>query len=203
MARLLIDLSLWSANLANLEASIAETDTIADSYHLDACDGHFAPALLFFPDLVAAIRPLTKNPFHVHLMAIKPKEWIGAFADAGANLISIHQPVAAYAEEIQGYNCKAGLVLSLESRLEIPDAFDFAVLMGTEIGVKGTKLDPRATSRIKDLREKFDKPIYADGAIREETAPMLREAGADALVPGSLIFDSKDKAQTAEWLRSL
>lgn len=203
MADLLIDLSLWSADLTHLAESVTKADPFVDSYHLDACDGHFAPVLLFFPDLVAALRPLTQKPFHVHLMAVKPAEWIGPFADAGANMISIHQPVDAFADQIHGYGCKAGLALGLDAHLDVPKSFDFALLMGTKIAVKGVGLDPHALGRFRKLRKAFKKPIYADGAIRMDTAPLLREVGADALVPGSLFFDSPDMAQTAAWLHGL
>lgn len=79
MARLLLDVSLWSADLANLEPEIRRLEPFADSFHLDAADGHFVPSLLFFPDLIARLRELTRVPFHLHLMATRPLDLLDAF----------------------------------------------------------------------------------------------------------------------------
>ena len=84
--RLLADVSLWSADLGNLETAVRRLSPWADSFHLDAADGHFVPSLLFFPDLIRAIRPHTVVPFHVHLMAEYPSLLAGEFLDAIANL---------------------------------------------------------------------------------------------------------------------
>ena len=88
--RLLADVSLWSADLANLQTEMARISTLADSFHLDVADAHFVRGLLFFPDMVRALRPHTDKPFHVHLMAENPLELIPDFIDAGADLITIH-----------------------------------------------------------------------------------------------------------------
>ena len=87
---LLIDVSLWSANLSELGAEVKQVEPYADLFHLDVSDAHFVPGLLFFPDLVAALRPLTCIPFHVHLMTEHPLSLIDSFVDAGANLITVH-----------------------------------------------------------------------------------------------------------------
>ena len=88
--RLLVDVSLWSADLANLETAVRRLSPWADSFHLDAADGHFAPNLLFFPDLIRAIRPHTAVPFHVHLMAEHLSALAGEFFNAGADLLTVH-----------------------------------------------------------------------------------------------------------------
>src|SRR5580658_9210181 len=88
--RLLTDVSLWSADLANLAAAIERVEPFADSYHFDVCDAHFAPTLLFFPDLLRALRPLTARPFHVHLMVERPTALIEDFVASGADLITVH-----------------------------------------------------------------------------------------------------------------
>ena len=76
-----LDISLWSADLANLGRDIRRLEPVADSFHLDACDGHYAPTLLFFPDLVARIRQLTTKPLHLHLMATRPMDLLPAFLE--------------------------------------------------------------------------------------------------------------------------
>ena len=79
--------SLWSADLANLQAEIKRIEPYSERFHLDMADGHYTPALLFFPDLVAAMRPHTRVPFEVHLMATDPLAWVEPFVEAGADLI--------------------------------------------------------------------------------------------------------------------
>ncbi|MGE5222074.1 MAG: D-allulose-6-phosphate 3-epimerase, partial [Omnitrophica WOR_2 bacterium] len=88
--RLLADASLWSADFTRLGDEIRRVDGYADLYHFDVSDAHFVPGLLFFPDLVAALRPLTRKPFHVHLMADNPLSLIDDFVNAGADRITIH-----------------------------------------------------------------------------------------------------------------
>lgn len=217
--RLLADISLWSADLARLQDSMEAVDAFADSYHLDAADGHFTPTLLFFPDLVAALRPLTGRPFHVHLMAEKPTTLIPAFAAAGADVITVHlengeTELHACIEAIREAGKEAGLALSLDT--PVAEAapylrdFDLVLLLGTKIGVKGAGLDAAACHRLRQmstlLRAQGRRDvvrIVADGAIRVETAPALRAAGADAIVPGSLVFGSPAVGSLFEWLHAL
>ena len=81
--------SLWSADLANLAADIRRVAPYSERFHLDVADGHYAPTMLFFPDLVAALRPHTDRPFEMHLMTTDPAAWIDPFAEAGADAIII------------------------------------------------------------------------------------------------------------------
>ncbi len=84
-----LDVSLWSADLANLESEIRRLEPYADSFHLDAADGHYVRTLLFFPDLVARIRQITKKPLHVHLFATRPMDLLPLFLDAGADWVTL------------------------------------------------------------------------------------------------------------------
>src|ERR1700683_4493165 len=118
--RLLADVSLWSANLANLAAGIQSLDPYADSFHLDVSDAHFAPSLLFFPDLVRALRPLTNRPFHVHLMVERPTALIEDFVAGGADVITVHaeadeSEAAAAIQAIGRAGRSAGLALRLDT----------------------------------------------------------------------------------------
>ena len=79
--------SLWSADLANLAADIQRVEPYSERFHLDVADGHYSPTMLFFPDLVAALRPHTDRPFEMHLMTTDPAAWIDPFAEAGADAI--------------------------------------------------------------------------------------------------------------------
>lgn len=219
--RLLVDLSLWSADLTNLHAAIARTEPFVDLYHLDVADAHFVPTLLFFPDLVAALRPLTTKPFHVHLMVDDPLTLVEPFVDAGADLITVHAEhpggdarVRDALHAIDASGAQAGVALQLETPLEaaLPylEQVGAVVLLGTRLGVKGQDLAPEACPRIAQLRawrheRQLDErvKIIADGGIRAHTVPQLRAAGADAIVPGSLVFQSENLAETVGWLHAL
>jgi len=215
--RLLVDVSLWSADLANLESAIRRMSPWADSFHVDAADGHFAPNFLFFPDLIRAIRPHTALPFHVHLMAERPSELAAEFLDAGADVLTVHvengeREAGAAIEQALRLGRGAGVTLRLETPLRamLPylDSVELVILLGTEVGVKGCDLAPTAYDRLREaralLREhaKHKVRLVADGAIRTHTVPQLRSAGADAIVPGSLVFQSQDLQATFGWLRT-
>jgi len=214
--RLLADISLWSADLANLEAAIRRVSPWADSFHLDAADGHFVPTLLFFPDLIRAIRPHTSVPFHVHLMAADPTALAGEFLDAGTDLLTVHvengeRAAGGAIEQALRRGCGAGVALQLESpvRALLPylDTVEVIILLGTAVGVKGCDLAPQACDRLREARSLLQEHsrrevrLVADGAIRRHTVPALHSAGADAVVPGSLIFQSADLESTFRWLR--
>src|ERR1017187_527305 len=215
--RLLIDVSLWSADLANLEAAARRLSPWADSFHLDAADGHFVPSLLFFPDLIRAIRPHTTVPFHVHLMAEYPSLVAGEFLDAGADLLTVHvengeREAGAAIEQTLRRGCGAGVTLKLETpvRAALPylDSVEVIIMLGTELGVKGRGLAPQACDRLREARSllrehaKRGVRLVADGGIRTHTVGELHAAGADAVVPGSLVFQSADLEPTFRWLRS-
>jgi len=214
MAPLILDVSLWSADLVNLATEIQRICGYADCFHIDVADGHFAPNLLFFPDLVSAIRRSTPKPLHVHLMVSDPASMVGRFVDAGADLISVHVESGGVAEalrEISSAGRRSGLAIRLDTPVEALRKYvgkvDHVISMGTHLGVKGADLAPEACDRIRAIRRLFDgkseMKIYADGGIRRHSVPRLREAGADAIVPGSLIFQAEDKEATQRWLKSL
>jgi ribulose-phosphate 3-epimerase len=216
--RLMIDASVWSADLARLADDFRRVEGFVDLYHFDVSDAHFVPGLLFFPDLVASLRPLTPRPFHVHLMAEDPLALIDDFAHAGADLITVHcdlGPAAAPAiRRIREVGVQAGLGFGLDAAPErvLPflEQISLVLLMGTPMGVKGQGLSSLACPRIERMRALLEAhgmagkiKIEADGGIRTDTAPALRTAGVDLLVPGSLLFKSKDLPGTAGWLRGL
>ena len=211
---LLLDVSLWSADLVNLAAEIESVLPYADSFHIDVADGHFVPTLLFFPDMIAAIRSVTAKPLHVHLMVSDPATLVQPFIDAGADIISVQveaEGAPAALERISNAGRKPGLALLLDTHVEAVRDYlgqvDVVIAMGTQVGIKGADLAPEACERVADIRKMIDErpsvKLYADGGIREHTVPKLREAGADAVVPGSLLFNSPDKKRVHQWLKSL
>ena len=215
---LLADVSLWSADLATLGTEIKRMELHADMFHLDVADAHFVPGLLFFPDLVAALRPWTNVPFHVHLMTEHPAQHVDAFAEVGADMITVHYENGAEAskaiEQIHRHGLAAGLALQLETPPEVIVPFltevQLILLMGTQLGVKGQSLDTDTYAREHTVKQIIRNAGYegrvrlgVDGGIREQIVPSLRQAGADLVVPGSLVFKSDQLAQTFQWLHSM
>jgi ribulose-phosphate 3-epimerase len=218
--RLIAEYSLWSADLARFEDDIRRTERHADIYHIDVADGHFAPALLFFPDLVARLRKLTDRPFHVHLMVADDVllSQIDQFAEAGADLISVHAENGAVVEgaleRIRALGRAAGIVLRIETPVAKLAPFlgivRFVTLLGTAIGVKGQSLSDEACPRLIEAARLIAEAgraqaitLAADGGIRENTVPRLRAAGAETVVLGSLAFGAPDLAARTEWLHGL
>ena len=216
--RLMAEYSMWSADLIRLGEDLDRIKDHADLLHIDVADGHFAPALLFFPDLVARMRSATDLPIHVHLMMADPilLEQINQFADAGADLISIHVENEKVADAALALLADRGVAAGMVARIETPvgqlapylDRLDFATLLGTAIGVKGQGLDPMAGDRLREagkLIAASGRPIVlaADGGIRENTVPLLRAAGAETVVMGSLAFGAPDLAARMSWLHAL
>lgn len=216
--RLIAEYSMWSADLIRLADDLARIEGHADVLHVDVADGHFAPALLFFPDLVARMRSASALPIHVHLMVADAVlvEQVAQFADAGADLISIHAENAAVADEalalIRSRNVAAGVVLRVETEVAacrpFLDRVDFLTLLGTAIGVKGQGLDATAGDRLREAASLIAASgrrivLAADGGIRENTVPLLRAAGAETVVMGSLAFGADDLAARMRWLHGL
>lgn len=215
--RLLAEFSMWSADLIRLADDLQRITPHADILHVDVADGTFAPALLFFPDLVARMRDVTALPIHVHLMVSDAVllSQIDQFAEAGADLISLHVENANTSEgldRIAAHGLKAGMVLRVETPVAKAapwlDRLDMLTLLGTAIGVKGQGLNPAATSRLQEATRLIAATgrrivLAADGGIRDTTVPLLRAAGAETVVLGSLAFGAPDLAERMGWLHDL
>ena len=216
--RLMGEFSMWSADLVNLAADTARIEPHADLLHIDVADGHFAPALLFFPDLVARMRVLTAVPIHVHLMCADAvlQSQIEQFAESGADLISIHVENVSVTDAALDRIAALGLAAGMVLRVETPVAqvapwlnrLDCVTLLGTAIGVKGQGLDPTAPARLREAGALIAATgrrivLAADGGIRDTTVPLLRAAGAETVVLGSLAFGAPDLAERMRWLHGL
>ncbi len=215
-AALKLSVSLWSAELTNLETEIQRVDPYADLYHLDVADGTYAKLLLFFPDLVKSIRAKTAKPLEVHLITQNPERWVSPFAEAGADRVIFYPDTSS---DIQGMinaiktqNMSVGISLSVENPVALVQPYleqlALVCILGTGFDVKGVNDVAKGTcDKIHDLTQLrkdkgLDFEIEADGAIRRHTVPKLRQAGADIVVPGSLIFCPEMK-ENGTWLQSL
>lgn len=207
--------SLWSADLTNLGADMIRVAPYSERLHLDVADGHYVPTMLFFPDLVKQLRPKTTVPFEVHLMTVNPLAWVEPFADAGANgiifcLDSTKEPKKLI-EAIKKRGMYAGVSLLITEGLELIEDLwtDLEVLtiVGTAMGIKGATMDesvpPKIRAAKKIIKERGLKTeIELDGGIRRNVVPIMAEAGADWIVPGSLMF-GEEPAEMRRWLATL
>ena len=209
--RLLAEFSLWSADLVRVAEDVARVDQHVDIYHADVADGHFSPAMLLFPDMIAQLRPLTQKPVHVHLMVADAAlgDQIDQFAEAGADVISIHAENAdllRQLDRIRGHGIAAGLVLQLHTPVRaaapVIDRLSMLTLLGTRMGIKGVGLDPQAEARMAEARAMIDD-AGLDAGIRDHTVPGLRRAGADTIVMGSLAFGAEDLPARMRWVHGL
>lgn len=216
---LIAEFSMWSANLIRLYDDLERIKGHADVLHIDVADGHFAPALLFFPDQVAAMRKASNIPIHVHLMVADAVllAQIDQFAEAGCDIISVHAENANAAEaidRIKSHGIAAGMVLKVSTPVARAKPFlkdlSFLTLLGTAIGVKGQGLDATACDRLREAKAMIEAAklpqriiLAADGGIREHTVPELRKAAAETVVLGSLAFGAPDLGQRIAWLKAL
>jgi ribulose-phosphate 3-epimerase len=209
--------SLWSADPLALGAAIDLLDGHVDGFHLDVIDGRVAEELLHGPSLVRAIRARARESLvDVHLLVSDPDCWLENYAAAGADLITVDgrscRDVVASLSAIEGLGVRPGLAVTLDEPVrpvvELLERVDRLLVMGTELGVKGVELAEITYERVREAAHlrtgcKRRPEIVVDGGIRTATVPRLARAGADGVVPGSLIFDQPDWSRPIAWLRSL
>ena len=207
--------SLWSADLANLASEIQRVEPYSERFHLDVADGHYVNNMLFFPDLVKTLRKQTRQPFEIHLMVTDPLAWIEPFVEAGADSIIFCFDAAKDPKKvlkaIKSRGKQAGVSLLIHESIELLEPhwadLDVLCIVGTAMGIKGATMDLSVPGKIRMARDVIKRrglktEIEADGGIRRETVPLLHAAGADYIVPGSLMFGS-NPAEMRQWLASL
>lgn len=192
----------------------------ADLIHCDVMDGSFVEPITFGGQMVKNIRPLTKLPLDVHLMIEHPKTQIKFFAEAGADIITVHYEACArisqgYLKEtlelIKSYGVKCGAVVNpdvpVEELFPVFPLCDMVLLMSVFPGYGGQKFIQSVLEKIKSAREyaqtigKPDMDIEVDGGINAQTAPLAISAGANVLVAGSALFGAPDFAAAVKNLR--
>lgn len=213
MARIIAP-SVLSADFLNLGRDIEMLNqSKAEWIHLDIMDGLFVPNISFGLPVVQAIRKATTKTLDVHLMIEQPERYITAFADAGADVLTLHYEASRHLhramQQIRDAGMKAGVVLnphtSVELLQDLLPYLDLVLLMSVNPGFGGQKFIPQIldkTVRLKKMIEKrgLEVLIEVDGGVNAETAAQLFDAGADALVAGSYVFGSEDPQKTIERL---
>lgn len=214
--------SILSADFSAMGEAIGKLNQAgADVIHCDVMDGSFVGPITFGGQMVKNIRPLTKLPLDVHLMIEHPKTQIKFFAEAGADIITVHVEACrkispTYLKEtlelISSYGVKCGAVVNPDTDVEeIFDVFplcDMALIMSVFPGYGGQKFIPSALENVRKARAyaaRIGKPemdIEIDGGVTVENAPEIIAAGANVLVAGSTVFKAQDMAATIAALRS-
>jgi len=209
----LIAPSILSADFSNLSQQIRLTEMGgADWIHCDIMDGHFVPNITIGPIIVKAARKITKLPVDVHLMIENPDKYLEAFADAGADFISVHVEEVVHLNRtinrIKELGCKAGVVINpatpVDSIVDIAEYIDLLLIMTVNPGFGGQKFIPNSIRRIEEavaLRTKYEAKflIEIDGGVNNETIIAAKKAGVDVFVAGSAIFNVDNiTAATAE-----
>ncbi|NBI79536.1 ribulose-phosphate 3-epimerase [Anaerotruncus colihominis] len=193
--------SVMCIDMMDLKNQLARLDAAGvDFYHIDIMDGHFVPNYSLNGDLMRAIKGVSNTPMDVHLMVTNPTEYIQYFVDAGAEIITLHietldHPIRAL-KQIRALGKKAGLAVNPATDISkfkyLLDFLDLVCVMTVDPGFAGQTLIPATVSKISELRAMFDAAgkqgdidIMVDGQVKEETAQMLVDAGANMLVLGS------------------
>ena len=211
MTEIKIAPSILSADFARLGEQVVEaTEAGAHYIHIDVMDGHFVPPISIGPVVVKAIRPLTNLPFDVHLMVEKPERQIEQFAEAGADIITVHAEVCPnlhqIVESIKGLNVRAGVSLnpatSLTAIEEVLANLDLVLVMTVNPGYAGQAFMEEVLDKIAHLRQILDDrglkaELEVDGGITAQIAPKVVQAGARVLVAGSALFNSRESVGEA------
>ena len=206
--------SILSADFARLGEQVrAASEGGASVIHVDIMDGHFVPNLTIGPPVVKSLRKVTKLPLDCHLMIENPDEFSPAFAEAGADWISVHQEACRHLNRtlhlIKSHNCLAGVVINpatpVNTLAEVLDLVDYVLVMSVNPGFGGQKFIPGTLHKMRQLSEIRSQRglafrIEVDGGVSLDTVGDVVRAGGEILVAGNAVFGSGDPRRNAETL---
>ncbi|WP_338782236.1 ribulose-phosphate 3-epimerase [Metabacillus sp. FJAT-52054] len=207
--------SILSADFSKLKEEIEDVEHGgADWIHIDVMDGHFVPNITIGPLIVRAVRPVTQLPLDVHLMIENPDSYIDEFAEAGADLISVHAEACTHLhrtiQHIKAKGVKAGVVLNPHSPLHVLDYvlkdLDYVLLMTVNPGFGGQVFIPEMLAKIEALSDMIKAEglsvlIQIDGGVNAGNAKACMEAGANVLVAGSAVYGFPDRKKAIRDIR--
>ena len=202
--------SILSADFARLGEELKKVeDAGADWIHIDVMDGHFVPNITIGSFIVEAVKKATSLPLDVHLMIERPDDYISAFADAGADIITVHAEACSHLhrtiQQIKEAGKKAGVSLNPSTPLVMAECIlediDLLLIMSVNPGFSGQKFIPSAMEKIREARRMLDKIgsnayLEVDGGIKLDNIADVASAGADMFVSGSGVFGTTDYKKT-------
>ena len=209
--------SILAADFASLGEGIRAVERGgAMLLHVDVMDGHFVPNISIGVPVVASLRKATRLPLDVHLMIENPEQYIQSFAEAGADMISVHQEATAHLDRalsmIREHGCQPGAVINPATPVsmlsEVLGNVDFILVMSVNPGFGGQKFIPSALEKIrhlKSIRERYNQSfrIEVDGGVGPENVTDLVRAGAEILVAGTSIFHTPDPAEAVRAMKQM
>ena len=207
--------SMLSADFLHLEKDVELVNKHADLFHLDVMDGVFVPNISFGFPIVEAIAKKSTKPLDVHLMIVKPENYVDRFVKVGADMISFHvnatEDPAAVLAQIHSHGVQAGLVINpdlpIESLFPYLKDCDFVMLMSVFAGFGGQKFIEETYDRVRALKAEIQRqglniPIEIDGGVSAANSKALAEAGAEILVAGSAVFKAEDPAAVIQQMKA-
>ncbi|MBS4203830.1 ribulose-phosphate 3-epimerase [Lederbergia citrea] len=208
--------SILAADFSKLADEIKEVELGgADYIHIDIMDGHFVPNITMGPMIVEAVKKVTSLPLDVHLMIKNPEQYVKAFADAGADFITVHIEADPHIhrtlQEIRRLGAKPGVVLNpgtpTSTITSVLEEVDMILLMTVNPGFGGQSFIDAVLPKIREVKDmvelkQLNIEIEVDGGINAETANMCKDAGANVFVAGSAIFNNQDRQAAIQEIRS-
>lgn len=213
----IISPSLLSADFLNLGKDVEMINqSQADWFHLDVMDGVFVPNISYGLPIISQIKKMAEKPLDVHLMIVQPERYIEAFHKSGADILTVHIEASTHLhrtlQQIKSFGMKAGVALNPHTAInqleDIIQDIDVILIMSVNPGFGGQSFIPHALKKVEHLKSMITAKqssclIEVDGGVNLETGQQLIDAGADALVAGSFVFQSPDPLTTIQKLKEL